>query len=434
MALRRQAVRTGFTLIELLMVVAIIAILAALLLPVISKGKVRARQSQCSSNLKQIGVGLHSFAHDHGNDFPWEVSTNDGGTREIYIAAAGGQQSLWNLLVVSHFRAMADDLQDPKILLCPADRRQQPALTFTQLTRANISYWLSEQASYDLPTSLVAGDPNMTNRAGMLGPFVRFQPNEPIGWTADGHEYRGNILYADGHVDQLTSAGLQRTAGGSGPIYAGGGSPPSGGSPPPGGGGLPGTSSGGSSPGSQPGAGAPPGGSSGGGSGGRPGGNGGGGGGGGGGGASPGGSTGGGPGYNSGGGGLFGNLDDAMSGKQSPPPRAPRSGSSTIVTRPVADSVGPETYLLSNKKAQPAKTNAAIAKVEPAAETPAPDAPAPFVESFRHTLAMPILEGERINYKAIVLMVIAAFFTFELLRRHRRRKALRRTYTLADST
>ena len=122
-----------------------------------------------------------------------------------------------------------------------------------------------------------------------------------------------------------------------------------------------------------------------------------------------------------------------MSGKQSPPPRAPRSGSS-IVPRPVADSMGREAYLLSNKKAQPAKTNAAIAKVEPAAETPAPEAPAPFVESFRHSLAMPIIEGERINYKAIVLMVIAALFTFELLRRHRRRKALRRTYTLADST
>ena len=57
--------RNGFSLVELLTVIAIIAILAAIIFPVMSLVKDRARQNQCMSNIKQIGMALGLFKTDN---------------------------------------------------------------------------------------------------------------------------------------------------------------------------------------------------------------------------------------------------------------------------------------------------------------------------------------------------------------------------------
>ena len=72
-AQRARAHKKGFTLIELLVVIAIIAILAAILFPVFARARENARRASCSSNLKQIGLGIIQYSQDYDEKLPARV-------------------------------------------------------------------------------------------------------------------------------------------------------------------------------------------------------------------------------------------------------------------------------------------------------------------------------------------------------------------------
>lgn len=65
-----NAKNRAFTLIELLVVIAIIAILAAILFPVFARARENARRASCSSNLKQIALGIMQYTQDYDEKFP----------------------------------------------------------------------------------------------------------------------------------------------------------------------------------------------------------------------------------------------------------------------------------------------------------------------------------------------------------------------------
>src|ERR1700745_4347523 len=76
----------AFTLVEMLVVIAIIAVLAALLLPALTRGKQRAQRIECIGNLKEMGTAFQMFAHDHQGRFPMQTPQAEGGSLE-YVTA-----------------------------------------------------------------------------------------------------------------------------------------------------------------------------------------------------------------------------------------------------------------------------------------------------------------------------------------------------------
>ncbi len=211
----------AFTLVEMLVVIAIIAILAALLLPAVTASKMRAKRIVCESQLQQLGIAFQSFAHDHNSKFPMLVSTNDGGSAEFVQNGYLVNGPFY--FGFRHFQPLAGILQTPAILVCPADTR--PAATnFATLQNSNISYFVGVTADYSQPMSVLAGDGNLSAASTL----VRGMAGGRLTWTGKQHHFKGNVLFADGHVEEWSDGANTLASGGEFvlPSVGGGGALP----------------------------------------------------------------------------------------------------------------------------------------------------------------------------------------------------------------
>jgi len=190
----RMLNRRGFTLIELLVVIAIIGILAAILFPVFSQARERARQSSCISNTRQLSLAVLMYARDYDEILP-----------PVAYETAGGDDEQWPELVEPY-------IKNKQVFRCPGDGKSQ-----------RISYGLSELAFVDLEddpddpplslavfqtptTTVMLGETGTTDDPRVQVPdvFKMVEPSDDIDDDDDArpaarHSERASVGFMDGH-------------------------------------------------------------------------------------------------------------------------------------------------------------------------------------------------------------------------------------------
>ncbi len=127
--LLRDRARSAFTLIELLVVVAIIAVLASLLLPGISRSKEQARMMTCVNNLRQLGIAMKLYVDDHAFRYPPNQVVDADQLTKTVRATLGGYDPVPSELpcyATAKRRPLYDYVKPSNLFRCPLDKGQEP--------------------------------------------------------------------------------------------------------------------------------------------------------------------------------------------------------------------------------------------------------------------------------------------------------------------
>ncbi len=196
--------RAAFTLIELLVVIAIIAVLAAILFPVFSQARAKARQSACLSNEKQLALGVLMYAHDYDEELP-----------PVAVRAPNGDLSDNHFLWVSLIEPYT---KNREIRRCPQDARGQSnsyglnELLFPDLSDPEeMEAGQTTLASLNHPTDTImlgdigVGDDLVSDRPDS---YKMVSPSFPLNDVVDGrpnsrHQGFVDLSFMDGHTKAM---------------------------------------------------------------------------------------------------------------------------------------------------------------------------------------------------------------------------------------
>jgi prepilin-type N-terminal cleavage/methylation domain-containing protein/prepilin-type processing-associated H-X9-DG protein len=195
--------RYAFTLIELLVTIAMIAILAAMLLPVLSSARTKAQAATCQNNLRQLSVTTFLYCQDNNDYLPFAW----------YDDADPSENNFFSLLTPLLYQVEFDGYSDfeSKVFMCPK-RMMEPLVGPNPM---RISYGMNANNSIDFPDPRTRRLNSVVNPSGTLliadvafsynhPPIVKLGPDQ-VGYK---HDSRANYVFFDGHA---AAESLQQT-------------------------------------------------------------------------------------------------------------------------------------------------------------------------------------------------------------------------------